>query len=67
MNLPRRAPLSSTTLDRARDGIAECGLMVALFLMYYVTRGIAAGKEAVAFGRFALNVLRAPASRPNYP
>ncbi len=50
MNLPRRARLSSTTLDRARDGIAECGLMVALFLMYYVTRGIAAGKEAVAFG-----------------
>lgn len=24
-------------------------------------------KEAVAFGRFALQVLRAPASRPNYP
>lgn len=50
MNLPRRARVSSATLDRARDGIAECGLMVALFLMYYVTRGVAAGKEAVAFG-----------------
>ncbi len=50
MNNPRRARVSSTTLDRARDGLAECGLMVALFLMYYVTRGVAAGKEAVAFG-----------------
>ncbi len=50
MNLPRRARVSSTTLDRARDGIAEIGLMVALFSMYYVTRGVAAGKEAVAFG-----------------
>ncbi len=50
MNLPRRARVSSNVMDRARDGIAECGLMVALFLMYYVTRGVAAGKEAVAFG-----------------
>ncbi len=50
MNLPRRARVSSNVIDRARDGIAECGLMVALFMMYYVTRGVAAGKEAVAFG-----------------
>ncbi|MGA7671457.1 MAG: phosphatase PAP2 family protein [Nitrolancea sp.] len=50
MNIPRRARVSSNVVDRARDGIAECGLMVALFLMYYVTRGVAAGKEAVAFG-----------------
>lgn len=28
---------------------------------------LAIAKEAVAFGRFALQVLRAPASRPNYP
>ena len=28
---------------------------------------LSVAKEAVAFGRFALNVLRAPASRPNYP
>lgn len=50
MNMPRRERVSSSTLDRARDGIAEIGLMVALFTMYYVTRGVAAGKEAVAFG-----------------
>jgi membrane-associated phospholipid phosphatase len=50
MDLPRRARVSSTTLNRARDGIAECGLMIALFMMYYVTRGVAAGKEAVAYG-----------------
>jgi hypothetical protein len=50
MNTLRRVRVSTATFDRARDGIAECGLMVALFMMYYVTRGIAAGKEAVAFG-----------------
>ncbi len=50
MQMPRRMRVSTTTIDRARDGIAECGLMVALFLAYYVTRGVAAGKEAVAFG-----------------
>jgi len=50
MNMPRRVRVSSHFLDRARDGVAECGLMVALFMMYYITRGVAAGKEAVAFG-----------------
>jgi hypothetical protein len=28
---------------------------------------LAVAKEVVAFGRLALQVLRAPASRPNYP
>ncbi|HVB63488.1 MAG TPA: phosphatase PAP2 family protein [Nitrolancea sp.] len=50
MNMPRGVRVSTSILDRTRDGIAECGLMVALFMMYYVTRGVAAGKEAVAFG-----------------
>ncbi len=50
MQMPPRMRVSTATIDRARDGIAECGLMVALFLAYYVTRGVAAGKEAIAFG-----------------
>lgn len=57
MSLPSRARVSSNTLERARNGLAECGLMVALFMMYYVTRGVAAGKEAVAFGH-AREVMR---------
>lgn len=52
MNMPRRLRVSMNmnTIERVRDGIAEIGLIVALFMAYEVTRGIAAGKEAVAFG-----------------
>jgi hypothetical protein len=50
MNTTRRVRVGIPTYDRARDGIAELGLMIALFIMYEVTRGIAAGRQAVAFG-----------------
>jgi membrane-associated phospholipid phosphatase len=50
MNTSRRLRVNMNTIERVRDGIAEVGLIVALFMAYEVTRGIAAGKEAVAFG-----------------
>lgn len=50
MNMSRRLRVTTNTIERVRDGIAEIGLIVALFMAYEVTRGIAAGKEAVAFG-----------------
>jgi hypothetical protein len=46
---PSRVRVDSVVMERARNGLAEFGLMVALFMMYFTTRGIAAGKEAVAF------------------
>lgn len=39
----------SLVLERAKQGLTELGLMTVLFMMYFATRGIAAGKEAVAF------------------
>lgn len=39
----------SATLSRARQGAFEIALMSLLFAIYYVTRGVAAGKESVAF------------------
>lgn len=50
MNVTRRMRVDSAVMERARNGLAEFGLMAALFMMYFTTRGIAAGKEAVAFG-----------------
>jgi hypothetical protein len=54
MNTSRRLRvdmnMNTNTIERVRDGIAEIGLIVALFMAYEVTRGIAAGREAVAFG-----------------
>jgi len=57
MNITHGVRASAATFDRARDGIAEIGLILALFMMYEVTRGIAAGREAVAFGH-AREVMR---------
>lgn len=39
----------SRVFERAKQGLTELGLMTVLFMMYFATRGIAAGKEAVAF------------------
>lgn len=36
-------------LGRARQGLTEFGLVAVLFMMYFATRGIAMGNEAVAF------------------
>lgn len=44
----RRIP-KDVVLERGRQGLTEFGLVAMLFLMYFATRGIAAGKEAVAF------------------
>lgn len=49
MQIPRHAPYESAAAERARSGLLEFALMATLFLLYVATRGIAAGKESVAF------------------
>ena len=50
MHVPRHAQVESAVAERARSGFIEFTLMATLFLMYVATRGIAAGRESVAFG-----------------
>lgn len=52
MHLPRpsRVQLSESAVERARLGLLEFALLAMTFMLYMATRGVAAGKEAVAFG-----------------
>ena len=42
--------MNDAVLERARVGLLEFALLVTTFMLYFATRGIAAGREAVAFG-----------------
>ncbi|HEU5423783.1 MAG TPA: phosphatase PAP2 family protein [Nitrolancea sp.] len=56
MHRPRYLPaqvhvhVNETVRERARVGLLEFALLVTTFMLYFATRGVAAGKEAVAFG-----------------
>lgn len=47
---PRETVMTpSVSMERVRRGAVEIAILLILFAAYYVTRGLAAGKESVAF------------------